>query len=771
VERATASVRGSPALRALVITFFFFATAWTSLALDRPPAPLPGSAPADVFSAERAMVRVQRLAVAPHPVGTREHDRVRDELIAELTALGAAPSVQRTTGVTPLYQVAGAVENVVARVEGTGGKNDAVLLAAHCDSVPAGPGAGDDASGVAVLLETLRALLASGVPKNDVIFLFTDGEEEGMLGASAFVAEHPWAEDVRVVLNFEARGSGGISQLFETSAGNGRLIRALGRDAPHGRASSLAYEVYRLMPNDTDLTILKRGGAAAMNFGFIGDSKSYHTPIDDAARLDRGSLQQHGENALALARNFGNADLGDLRAGDDVFFNVLGGPIVHYPQWFGWLLCLVAAAAWIGIAVRGRRADFLTYSDLPFGGVVQLAALLALLVIALAYGLAVGALHARLPWEGDVLRDPWYLAALCALLVATWTALFRLARRRAQLPGLLLGGALDVLVLTVAATRWAPGGAFLFAWPLLGLLAGSWIATRGSGDRSPLVLALLGLSALPALVLLVPLVRGLHEAVGFGWQTVMGFAFFLGVGLMAIAPLLDALLEAAGKAVPLAAVATGVLLSIQAARSARYDGEQPKPSMVAYALDTAANNAKWACFAERSDRWTAQFVGAHPAKGKLPDFYPDWLPSPFLLGNAPVLPIPPPSATLLDQSTSADGVRTLRVTVSSPRHARTLTVVAPDADVLQSWVDGKYLGRPSEARWTSNHWSFGYSNPPPAGIELKLRVQGAAPVTLFVIDRSSGLPQVPGQSFAPRPVDSMPIHTGDQTMVKARFEF
>ncbi len=52
--------------------------------------------------------------------------------------------------------------------------------------------------------------------KTDVIFLFTDGEEEGMLGASAFVAEHSWARDVRVAANFEARGNAGESELFET---------------------------------------------------------------------------------------------------------------------------------------------------------------------------------------------------------------------------------------------------------------------------------------------------------------------------------------------------------------------------------------------------------------------------------------------------------------------------------------------------------------------------------------------------------------------------
>jgi len=86
-----------------------------------------------------------------------------------------------------------------------------VLLVAHYDSVPTGPGANDDGVGVATLLETARALTASAPLQNDVIFLFTDSEETGLLGAQAFVTEHLWAKEVEVVLNFEGRGNGGLN--------------------------------------------------------------------------------------------------------------------------------------------------------------------------------------------------------------------------------------------------------------------------------------------------------------------------------------------------------------------------------------------------------------------------------------------------------------------------------------------------------------------------------------------------------------------------------
>ena len=219
---------------------FVLAACSAAFLLDRPPAPVAASAPPTEFSAERATVYLENFAWRPHPIGTGEHDRVRDYLAAELTKLGVAPGIQRTTGVTPRYQVAGSVENIVARLKGTSGSSDAVLLAAHYDSVPSGPGAADDGAGVAAILETLRALRAGPILRNDLILLLTDGEEDGLLGASAFMAEHPWAKDVRVAVNFEARGNAGASQMFETSAQNGRLIElyANALPHPHGRCSS-----------------------------------------------------------------------------------------------------------------------------------------------------------------------------------------------------------------------------------------------------------------------------------------------------------------------------------------------------------------------------------------------------------------------------------------------------------------------------------------------------------------------------------------------------
>ena len=331
-KRASVRTSATPAARWLMGASL---AVWTVIGLWPTPRlkPLPATAPADEFSAERAMIYVRAIAQRPHPVGSADHDQVRDYILSQLRALNLDPAVE--SGIGAFRDKSSHVENIVARLPGAANTR-AVMLACHYDSVSRGPGAADDGHGVAVLLETLRALKSGPPLRNDVIFLFTDGEEIEMLGAALFIKDHPWRKEPGVVLNFEARGTGGAPSMFETSAGNEWLIRELKAAVPGANATSLAYEVYRLMPNDTDLTVFKRGGLAGMNFAFIGHPQFYHSAQDDAQHLDQSSLQEQGNYALRLARWFGTENLGQHGTGDAVYFPTLVTSLIVYPA--GWAL-------------------------------------------------------------------------------------------------------------------------------------------------------------------------------------------------------------------------------------------------------------------------------------------------------------------------------------------------------------------------------------------------------------------------------------------------
>lgn len=351
----------TPTARLALLAGLAFWIAVGLIPLPRP-APLPATAAAQDFSAARAIDQIRVIAQAPHPPGSADHQRVRDYLRAELTKLGTAPEIE--TGFASItfgrFHAEGNVENIVARLPGSGNTRP-IMLAAHYDSVTPGPGASDDGSGVAVLLETVRALLGGPPLRNDVIFLITDGEEKGLLGAQVFMRDHPWRNRPAVTLNFEARGTAGNAFMFETSAGNEWLIRDLQAAVPQADATSFAYEIYRRMPNNTDLTIFKRGGLAGMNFAFIERPEFYHTAQDNVANLDPRSLQEQGRYALALARRFGNEDLTAKQSGDAVYFPTPFTSLMVYPaswvQPIAWLtlLCLLAALAfgWLRRA-RGR---------------------------------------------------------------------------------------------------------------------------------------------------------------------------------------------------------------------------------------------------------------------------------------------------------------------------------------------------------------------------------------------------------------------------------
>ncbi len=275
-----------------------------SFLAGRPPAPRGLDAPTADFSALRARTHLEVIARVPHPVGSPAHDEVRAYIVRVLDELGLKPQVQEaSTTIQVVGSTAGAsIKNVVARLHGTNGTGRAVMLSAHYDSVPQSLGASDDGSGVATLLETARALASSPAPANDVVFLFTDGEEIGLLGAQAFVDSNPAAKDVAVALNFDARGASGVVAMYDTSRGNGALIATLARSAPRVTSTSLLPTIARVLPNDTDATIFANAGMATYAFAYVDDLFRYHQQTESIDALDLGSLQHDGDYALPRAR-------------------------------------------------------------------------------------------------------------------------------------------------------------------------------------------------------------------------------------------------------------------------------------------------------------------------------------------------------------------------------------------------------------------------------------------------------------------------------------
>ncbi len=723
-----------------------------AVALSRPPAPLPVTAPGDAFSAERALAHVAVIARAPHPMGSPEHAVVREYVAHALETLGLEVEVQRTTAITAKYRDAGVVENVVARRRGSvrggdGRGHDAVMLAAHSDSVAAGPGAADDGSGVAALLEAMRALAQGPASKNDLIVLVSDGEELGLLGASAFMDEHPWAKDVRVVVNLEARGNAGVASLFETSSDNGALVGLAAGAAPHLVGSSLAYEVYKRMPNDTDVTVFKAHGLAALNFAFVGNWAAYHTKADDPEHLDSGALQQQGDYALGLARALGEADLRSLRAPDAVYFSLPGGIFVHHAARYTWLGSLACALV-LGVGVaRGRRVG-----GVATGGVVcgVLLAIGGAGVSALAgFGAALAAerAHGGLLPEGDVVGSAPYAWAVAATALGSWGAVFALLRRRTSVRSLAAGTASVLLVATLVTAAYVPGVSYVFLWPAVA--AALPLALYDTEPRARVAVAVA--AAIGPILVLAPLMHGVFEGLGVGAAggallgvlvATLASASILALDVVAAPPYA---IGAFTLAVACVAFATGAM-------GTRYSAEHPKPSQLFYSLDEATGKAVWASTAAHGDAWTDAFVGATPTRAPL---FPGW----HAWRQGPAEPAATPAvATVTSTEVSHDvGTRTLRVT---------LHTVQPEEiglDTFSSILDATVNGKPVPAPRPGDNWTLSLMAVS-GDVTLILHVDGAVPLRLSLTEHTRGIPAVAGKPA--RPAWTTERHGGDQTLVR-----
>jgi Zn-dependent M28 family amino/carboxypeptidase len=223
-----------------------------------------------------------------------------------------------------------------------------LVLLSHYDSNPhSSLGASDAGSGVVTILESVRAFLAKNqTPKNDIHIVITDAEEIGLLGAKAFVNAHPLAKNIGLVLNFEARGSGGPSyMLMETNGKNSKLLSEFIKANPkYPAANSLMYSVYKMLPNVTDLTVFRENGnISGFNFAFIGDHFDYHTAQDSYERLDRETLLHQADYLMTTLNYFANSDLSNLESTKDhVYTNFPFTTLLHYP--FPWILPLLIGA-------------------------------------------------------------------------------------------------------------------------------------------------------------------------------------------------------------------------------------------------------------------------------------------------------------------------------------------------------------------------------------------------------------------------------------------
>jgi hypothetical protein len=581
------------------------------------------------FDTARALARLQRILgdQRPHPVDSAANDAVRERLIAELRAIGLSPRVTddwACNGSPNSRTVSCArVRNVVASIGPAAGRH--LLVASHYDSTPAGPGAADDGIGVAVALETAALLKDRGLAR-PVTFLFDEGEEAGLLGAKAFLEHDPLAARVDSVINIEARGVTGPAIMFETSRPNGAAVAAYARAAVRPVANSLTADIYRLIPNSTDVTVFAARPWTMLNFAIIGNETRYHSPGDILAALDPRSVRHMGVEALAATRALAAVEP-DRRA-ELIYTDLLGRGIVSLPLLAG-LALLTALLLGFGWIARRRR-----------GGAGRAVATVGAALLASAASAFLAQTLLGLLRPGEFSRaHPEAIAAAVDLtaLAAALAVLVRLARPLARdrlrpafwLVFLLLGGLLAFV---------APGTSIFFLAPPLAALAGMALEPRLPGAErvaSLLAWALLFLSWAPLLHLGEVLL-------GFagGWIFALIAALLVLPVLIECKPLLNRVPRAwSVGGVTLAALAGWTAVALAPA----YSQDRKQQFRVEYGWDADARRGSWAVVSDGAalPRAFAAFRRNREVA---------WSPLKRWAADAPPLPLPPPSMKIVSEA-------------------------------------------------------------------------------------------------------------------------
>ncbi|SFR34616.1 Peptidase family M28 [Robiginitalea myxolifaciens] len=711
-----------------------------------------GDIPAENFSTDRAMDHVKAMSAEPHAVGFPNHSVVRDYIRAELEKLGLETTLQSGYTAGDWANLSKA-ENILARIPGSG-QGKALLLLSHYDSSPHSSfGASDAGSGVATILEGLRAYLSTNPkPVNDIIVLISDAEELGLNGADLFVNQHPWTREVGLVLNFEARGSGGASfMLIETNRGNARMIEEfVAADPEFPVGNSLAYSIYKMLPNDTDLTVFREDAdIEGFNFAFIGDHFDYHTALDRADRLDTRTLAHQGSYLMPLLNHFAQADLGNLKSlNDQVYFNMAFFKLITYPYDWIWLMWAGTVLLFIILLISGFRSGALSLRGVLLGFVP---ALLCLVINGLAGHFAWPLLTKLYPDYTDMLHGftyngYYYIAAIAALAIGMCFLIYNGFAKLKTADALV--GPMVLWLAICGLLNSALSGAAFFLIPGLSLLAGLWISMQKE-EANPYILALL---ALPVLWIFAPFIKVFPVGLGLkllSAASIMSvFIFLLLLGLLHRYPN-KKLLGGLG-------MLLFVLFMVGAHFNSSSTPERPKPTSLLYVLNTDSESAYWTTYDQVLTSWSGAYFKESVSEQVRERF--NKLSSKYGSGFSKLSPAPLKtvlaSEVKIQGDTTIDGTRNLKLSLVPRRAINRLEIYTNETELQQATVNGielsEYFLENRSSRLITHYVSDNDST------YLDLSYPADQPLELTLYEASNDLLDNPQFSVPPRPETEIP---------------
>lgn len=574
---------------------------------------LNGNIPFSEFSTQRALEQVKNISQKPHFVGSENHDVVANYLVKELQNMGLETSIQEGFSFSD-WGTLTKCKNILARIKGSN-SDKALLLLSHYDSAPHSfsHGASDAGSGVATILESVRAFTYNKTPhKKDIIILFSDAEELGLNGAALFVTQHSWAKDVGLVLNFEARGSSGPSyMLMETNAGNAGLVKEFAAaNAKFPVSNSLLYSIYKMLPNDTDLTVFrKNGNIQGYNFAFIDGHYNYHTAQDDIDHLDKNTLTHQGEYLMPLLNYFSNANLDSTQATKDEVYFSIPFTFISYP--FGWVLPMVIIAflllliiLFVGIGKRIIIGKEIWRGLIPFLGSIIVSGLISF------FGWKL--LLKVYPQYNDLLNGFTYnghdyMATFVLLSLAICFAFYQRFSVKKLTMNHFIAPLFIWVIINGLLAFFLKGAGFLIIPVYSGLLMlASFVITQKSKWILNLFLSI------PTLLLIAPFIQ--MFPIGLGLKVLFGSAILTVLAFGLLLPVFGSFIRKGMTSLVLLVLAIGFFA--KAHYKSSYELGKAKSNSLVYILDADKNKATWATYDTNLDEWTKTYLGQNAKEAK-----------------------------------------------------------------------------------------------------------------------------------------------------------
>lgn len=264
------------------------------------PGPNHTDAASDSFDPDRAMAHVIALSegIGIREAGTPNEGRAAVYVATQFVELGLDTRVQSV----PVYHLYS--QNVIAVKPGTDPEAGTIYIGAHYDTVQWGPGANDNASGVAVLLESARVLAAETFSPT-LIFIGFGGEEMSLGGSSYFAGYLPPQDQyiAQGMINLDCVGWGTAQAIGYASESDSPLLQ---KAVENAAALNIAVETERISRSD-HASFSQVNIPAIMLYSYTPDAPvcgpNYHQATDTAESVDPLAMERVSQLLLSTVRD------------------------------------------------------------------------------------------------------------------------------------------------------------------------------------------------------------------------------------------------------------------------------------------------------------------------------------------------------------------------------------------------------------------------------------------------------------------------------------